>query len=264
MVHDHEIARLKENEVLSRDQVKRYNDSGFLIIKNLFSTKEVEKLRTYAQADIKPDQLLVKGDLSGNETKLRMWNSPQNDLYGMFSRNARLVENVEAILAEEVYVYSSKMILKNAREGGAWEWHQDYGYWYNYGCLLPTMLSCTIAVDAATKENGCLQVLRSSHKIGRINHDRVNDQTVVDPERMDAARERFVLEYIDMEPGDTLFFDGNILHRSDSNQSDHHRWSYIVSYNTVANKPFKKVRDYGNYEKLEKVPNGSVLEFSAQ
>jgi len=31
------------------------------------------------------------------------------------------------------------MIMKNAREAGAWEWHQDYGYWYDYGCLVPSM-----------------------------------------------------------------------------------------------------------------------------
>ena len=29
--------------------------------------------------------------------------------------------------------------MKNAREAGAWEWHQDYGYWYDYGCLVPSM-----------------------------------------------------------------------------------------------------------------------------
>jgi hypothetical protein len=263
MIKNHEIVHLKDNRLLSPQEVKTYYDSGFIIAKGLFTGAEVEKLKKYALSDIEPSQVMVKGDLSGNQTKLRMWSSPQDDLYGMFSRNARLVDNVETIFGEEVYVYSSKMILKNAREGGAWEWHQDFGYWYNYGCLMPTMLSCTIAIDAATKENGCLQVLRGSEKIGRINHDRVNEQTVVDPEMLEAAKQRFELEYIEMEPGDVLFFDGNILHRSDSNNSDFNRWSYIVSYNTVSNKPFKKVREYGNYEKLKKVPNESVLEFIA-
>ncbi len=261
MLHDNEIVRLKDKTLLTADQVQTYFQSGFIIVKSLFSKAETEKLKKYAMADIEPSQVMVKGDLNGNQTKLRMWNSAEDDLYGMFSRNARLVDNVEKIYGEEVYVYSSKMILKNAKEGGAWEWHQDYGYWYNYGCLMPTMISCTIAVDAATKENGCLQVLRGSQKIGRINHDRINDQTVVDPEMMEAAKKRFELEYIEMEPGDTLFFDGNILHRSDSNNSDSNRWSYIVSYNTVSNKPFKKVREYGNYEKLIKVPSESVLDF---
>jgi len=84
----------------------------------------------------------------------------------------------------------------------------------------------------------------------------------VDSEKLEAAKERFQLEFVEMDPGDVLFFDGNILHRSDSNQSDFNRWSYIVSYNTVSNKPYKKVREYGNYEKLEKVPAEAILSFS--
>ena len=38
----------------------------------------------------------------------------------------------------------------------------DYGYWYKNGCLYPLMVSAMIAIDRATKENGCLQVLKVS------------------------------------------------------------------------------------------------------
>jgi hypothetical protein len=37
--------------------------------------------------------------------------------------------------------------MKQPREGGAWEWHQDFGYWYNNGCLAPDMLSIYISLD---------------------------------------------------------------------------------------------------------------------
>jgi hypothetical protein len=262
MIQEREMVSLAKDPLLSEDNLKSYSDSGFLVVKNLFTVAEVEKMKSLAAADIDPSQVMVKADLTGNETKLRMWNQSADDLYGMFSRNARLVDNVEKIFGEEIYIYSSKMIIKNAREGGAWEWHQDYGYWYNYGCLLPTMMSCSIAIDKATKQNGCLQVLRGSQKIGRINHDRIGEQTIVDPEKLEAAKARFPLEYVEMDPGDVLFFDGNILHRSDANLSEFNRWSYIVSYNTVSNKPYKKVREYGNYEKLEKVPAEAILAFS--
>lgn len=124
------------------------------------------------------------------------------------------------------------------------------------------MNSCIIAIDAANKQNGCLQVLRGSHKTGRINHDRINDQTVADDEKIQEAVKKFDLEYIEMQPGDVLIFDGNLLHRSDSNQSDFDRWSFIASYNTVANKPYKRVREYGNYEELVKVPRNAVEEFA--
>src|SRR3954452_4530185 len=34
-------------------------------------------------------------------------------------------------------------------------------------------------------------------------------------------------------------------------------WGYICSYNAVENAPFKKVREYGNYDELKKVPAGA-------
>ncbi len=77
------------------------------------------------------------------------------------------------LLGDEVYHYHHKMMLKEPYVGGAWEWHQDYGYWYDYGCLYPDMGSCFIAVDPATRANGCLQVLPSSHRLGRINHMKI-------------------------------------------------------------------------------------------
>jgi ectoine hydroxylase-related dioxygenase (phytanoyl-CoA dioxygenase family) len=261
MLQPAEIIQYKNFQLLTEQNKKDYWENGFLLIKSLFTQAETKKLRSIADKDMQQTEIMVKGDQSGNLTKLKMWDRPGDDIYGMFSRNEKIVDNVELLFGEPVYIYSAKMILKNAKEGGAWEWHQDYGYWYNYGCLLPTMNSCIIAIDAATKENGCLQVLRGSHKIGRINHDRINDQTVADNEKIQEAIKKFELEYIEMQPGDALIFDGNLLHRSDSNHSDFDRWSFIASYNTVTNKPYKKVREYGNYEALVKVPRSAVEDF---
>ena len=50
------------------------------------------------------------------------------------------------LLGGEVYHYHSKMIMKDARVGGAWAWHQDYGYWYQNGVLFPLLASAFIAV----------------------------------------------------------------------------------------------------------------------
>ena len=80
---------------------------------------------------------------------------------------------------------------------------------------------------------------------------------IVEQEHLEAALKRFELVYVEMEAGDVLVFDGNLLHRSDANRSNTYRWGYICSYNAVENAPFKKVREYGNYEELRKVPAGS-------
>lgn len=60
--------------------------------------------------------------------------------------------------------------------GGRHVWHQDYGYWYENGCLTPDMGSVFIALDPCTKENGCLRVLSGSHKMGRLDHVSIGNQ----------------------------------------------------------------------------------------
>jgi ectoine hydroxylase-related dioxygenase (phytanoyl-CoA dioxygenase family) len=87
---------------------------------------------------------------------------------------------------------------------------------------------------------------------------------MANPEHVEAARARFPLVYLELDPGDAVFFDCNLLHRSDANRSDHRRWNYIASYNTVANQPYKRVRDYGNYEPLLQVPANAIRTFAAQ
>ena len=45
------------------------------------------------------------------------------------SANPRIVNSMRALLREEIYHWHSKVMLKYPEGGGAWEWHQDYGYW---------------------------------------------------------------------------------------------------------------------------------------
>ena len=165
---------------------------------------------------------------------------------------------MQILLGDEVYHYHHKMMIKQPRIGGAWEWHQDYGYWYNFGCLFPDMGSCMVAVDQATTENGCLQVLKGSHKLGSVDHVRIGEQVGADPERVEAARHRFVLVAVELEPGDGLFFHGNLLHCSDQNHSEHPRWSLINCYNTRHNDPYIQDGRHPNYSPLEIWPDDKV------
>jgi hypothetical protein len=174
---------------------------------------------------------MAKGDRDGKTTLLKMWTKAEDDQYGLLARDERLVDLAEDAIGKPIYLYSHKMTMKQPQEGGAWEWHQDFGYWYNYGCLAPEMMSIYVALDKSTKENGCLQLLKGSHKLGRLNHIRENDQTNVEQEHLEAALKRFKHEHAEMEAGDALVFDGNLLHRSDANRSDTYRWGYICSYN---------------------------------
>ena len=75
------------------------------------------------------------------------------------------------------------------------------------------MYSITLhVVSRCTKKNSCLQVLKGSHRMGRINHNVKGEQAGADLERLKEAQEKFPLVYVEMDPGDALFFHCNLLH----------------------------------------------------
>jgi hypothetical protein len=247
--------------VFNPEEVDEFHANGYLLVRGLFEAEEMRILLQYA----KTDEALLAGaagrkDSTGQITKLTLWNHAGDDLYGMFSRSPRIVDRMEQLLEGEVYHYHTKMMLKEPRVGGAWEWHQDYGYWYHNGCLFPLLASCLIAVDRATRENGCLQVLVGSHSMGRIEHGKTGDQTGAEMEIVEAALERLPLVYIEAEPGDALFFHCNLLHRSDQNRSSDPRWSLICCYNAARNNPYKESR-HPRYTPLVKVADTAIKQW---
>ena len=245
---------------LSSKQVDEFQKKGHVKVPGMFDPDEIALLRNSAKADNALDKhSFGRSDGEGGKVRLALWNHPGEGIYGMFARCERVVRSMELLLGGEVYHYHSKMIMKDAKVGGAWTWHQDYGYWYQNGCLFPNMASLFIAVDPCTRENGCLQVIAGSHECGRMDHTLTGDQAGADKERVDELLARLPLEYVEMAPGDGLFFHGNLLHRSDQNRSDHPRWSMICCYNAATNNPYKESH-HPRYTPLSVVPDSRIRE----
>jgi ectoine hydroxylase len=250
--------------VISDDLVVRYAEDGYVLVRGMLDDVEVGLLARAAREDrVLDEKSFQKGDGEGGVIRLSLWNHPTDTIYGMIARSKSIVESAEKLLGDEAYHYHSKMIMKDARVGGAWTWHQDYGYWYQNGVLAPNLTSAYIAVDRATRENGCLQIIRGSHKLGRIEHQLTGDQAGADPARVEEILKRYELVYVEMEPGDVLFFHANMLHRSDSNRSNHPRWSMICCYNARSNDPYRESH-HPRYTPLSKVPDSAIREAGAR
>ena len=249
---------------LSEDQVHQFQDDGYLIIRQLFAADEMDIVRQAAKNDhaFKQNAHDLK-DSEGGIAKLVLWNKAGEDVFGTVARSPRIVDTMEQLLGDEVYHYHSKMSIKEPRIGGAWEWHQDYGYWYLNGCLYPDMGSALIAVDPNTKANGCLQLLKGSQKMGRIEHGRYGEQTGADPERTNAAKEVQEHLYAELAPGDVLFFHSNTLHCSDANKSPDPRWSLLCCYNTKHNNPYKESH-HPSYEPLQRSSENAIREIGVK
>lgn len=237
-----------------------FSNDGYIIKKNLFSEDEINKLKKFIESssDKKNDARETRS--STGKLSITLWDHPSDDLFGKFSTNERIVKPMEEYLGDEVYHYHSKIIWKKPGDGG-FDWHQDYGYWYHNACLYPDMGSCFIMLDRATKENGCLKVLKGSHKVGRIGHG-VSDtpEQTADMERIAELEKRHESVYITAEPGDVLFFHANLLHSSDENKSNDSRRTLIVCFNTKSNNPYKD-SGHARYSPIEVSSYNSIMEY---
>jgi len=247
--------------MLNEADKKKYDEDGYLIKPQMFSQLEIDKLFETAKTDnVIQKHTYGREDKEGNTTKLALWYSLNDNIYSAFARSERMVKGVELLMEGQPCHFHTKLMQKEPKVGGAWEWHQDYGYWYHDGFLYPEMMSVMVALTYANRENGCLQVIKGSHKIGRIEHGKSGGQKGADLAVVEEALKRLELVYVELSPGDTLFFHGNLLHRSDKNNSDGPRWSMISTFNKLGNKPYKE-QNPSCYTPIDMIQNQQLLEF---
>ena len=221
---------------LSPIEVADYDRDGYVLVPDLFNEREVAAmLRDVESGGRVASAAQGMADSSGKKAGIALWSELGNDIWAAASTNPRIVNNLRILLREEIGFFHGKVMLKEANSGGAWEWHQDYGYWYQQGFIFPRLISAFVALDPATRENGCLQVLRGSHLLGRLDHASVGQQIGAVTERLRKIETLFERVYCEMSPGSVLFFHCNLLHASAPNESDSPRRSFIMCYNALNN-----------------------------
>ena len=255
------------NFQLTPHQIADYHRDGYLIVKNFLSAPEVDKLYQIATADdTMKKHAFDLNDQTGKKTKLSLWYTPGNDSYGLLTRSRRMVDSANLLMDGEAPVchFHSKLMQKEPKVGGAWEWHQDYGYWYKNEFLFPDqMISIMIAITEANKANGCLQVIKGTHKMGRIEHGFAGEQVGASQHYVDLALKTMEHVYVELNAGDALFFHSNLLHRSEANTSDKPRWSLISCYNRASNIPYNEPSGSSTVP-LEAVPDEAMMAWQGE
>ncbi len=253
-----------KHATLTTEQIASFHLDGYLIIPEFLNDEKMDKLYSIAtEDDTMSNHAYDVLDQSGKKSKLTLWFTPGNDAYGLLSKSESIVYAVDQLMDGDSPVchFHSKLMQKEPKVGGAWEWHQDYGYWFKNEFLLPDQLiSVMIAVTDANINNGCLQVIKGSHKMGRIAHGFAGEQVGASQHHVDLALKTMDLVYVELKRGDALFFHSNILHRSAANLSDQSRWSLISCYNRQANVPYNE-KSTSCITPLKVVPDNALLEW---
>jgi ectoine hydroxylase len=159
---------------LSPEQIAAFERDGYLFFPGQFSPAEMQPMREavpelYSRRE--PYNVREKGsDAVRTNFAAHLVSEP----FARLARHPRMVEPVQDLLGEALYMHQFKINGKLAFEGDVWQWHQDYGTWKNDD-LMPTERAMNVAIflDDVNQFNGPLMFIPGSHKKGVIDaqHD---------------------------------------------------------------------------------------------
>lgn len=244
---------------LSPEQKVQYERDGFLALRGVLTPEEVnamkETLAGYLReglamlsAGVLPETDTVQchgvwiqlepAVLSGKAqapdpvaAARKVWNLYGNDhLVTRLIEDGRILSLVTSILGSEVWFFADKAMLKPPHIGVEKPWHQDMPY-FPFVPKEPYLhVAVWIALDDATVENGCMQYLPGSHRMGNLTTDTIWTEGVshlaADERRIDTSQAVMV----EAKAGDVVLHDGMVLHYSAPNRSPKPRWAFILDF----------------------------------
>src|SRR5262249_40791321 len=146
----------------------------------------------------------------------------QSDLCRQACTSRALVEMAVALLGPEVRLYWNQAVIKPPRHGASFAWHQDTGY---VPIEPQEYLTCWLALDDTTLENGCIRVIPGSHQWGLQPHRR--DAAVGDMVGYEGPDEGIP---VPLRRGQAAVFSSLLLHCSGPNTSGGPRRAYVIQY----------------------------------
>ena len=213
--------------VLDQGQIDSFHENGYVFLPGAFSQAEAKLFDAWA-SDLanRPEQVgahwvyheqSLKGD--GKQLISRIENmTPFHQ--GMNELAQSLRAAIGQLLGEEAVLFKDKINYKMPG-GEGFKPHQDaQAGWETYARYY---INAMVTIDEATADNGCLEVAKRPPAIQLIGNE-WEPLTVEQTAQME-------FKMLPTKPGDVLFFDAYVPHRSEPNMSDNIRRIYFATYN---------------------------------
>src|SRR5713226_7385085 len=106
---------------VTKDLIAQFQRDGYLLLPRLFDTEEMELLLRIGRADQeKAEQIHAAKDTQGGVARLWLTSDThREDIYNGFCHCHRMVDTMESLMGDEVYLYHYKMTIKEPKVGGA-------------------------------------------------------------------------------------------------------------------------------------------------
>lgn len=206
---------------LSPEQRTRFDEQGFLNVGRLFSGVELDEIRAEYDALVRPDAQVL-GNADDGFFPYRAMLNFRSPALARYVLHAGMVELAADLLGPDVRFWWDQGINKSPGAGSPIPWHQDNGYEKG---RMQAYLTCWLALDDSSLENGGLLVLPGSHREGQRDHVFEGAHAVI-PEVDDAGAIA-----LDAAAGELLVFSSLLVHETVGNQTpDRDRRAWVVQY----------------------------------
>lgn len=225
---------------LSDDQFEQYQRKGYVVVENVLSEEKVESLRTrlgeYVRGERQEQQFnrmlepnIETGTFDQEGEPVRKFEgigmAREDDVFADLAFHDGIVNVVSQLQGSNLSLLRSAAMMKPPKVGSAKKFHQDAAY---YPIHPMDHVTVWIALDEATPENGCMQVVPGAHKDGLLPHEAVEYDTDISLAERDYDEDDTVA--LPMKPGDALFQHCLLPHYTAPNNSDRWRRAMIVAY----------------------------------
>jgi len=211
------------------EQLEAFRRDGYVVVPGMLSPDALAQVRVWTEELVampeRPGQHMVYYEDSLREPGVRVLSRienfcPYHPGFGELLNGPEMLGRVAELFGEPAVLFKDKINFKVPGADG-FKAHQDVqAGWDTYANLHITAL---VSIDETTAENGYLELAPGAHRRGLIG------------ERWQPlAEERFPeLRYVacPTRPGDAVFFDSYIPHRSGPNRTEHPRRVLYVTYN---------------------------------
>ena len=231
---------------LSPTQIEQFDREGYLFFPSLFTPEETRTLNDAVPELYSRREAYNVREKGKDAVRTNFAAHLYSEPFAKLARHPRMIEPVEALLGEKLYMHQFKINGKMAFEGDVWQWHQDYGTWLNDD-LMPTERAMNVAIflDDVNEYNGPLMFIPGSHKKGVVDakHDLITTSYPLWTVDHDLIR-----QLVDraggkdggiVSPkgpaGSMILFHSCLVHASSSNLSPFNRVSVYLSLCAVSN-----------------------------
>ncbi len=259
---------------LDDNQLAQFDRDGYLFFPGHFSAEETRVLtdavpELYARREVY--NVRERGsDAVRTNFAAHLYSEP----FARLARHPRMVEPVQSLLGDELYMHQFKINGKMAFNGDVWQWHQDYGTWLNDDAM-PEARAMNIAIflDDVSEFNGPLMFIPGSHKKGVVDakHDltttsyplwTVDHALIAEMVEKAGGKQGGIVSPLG-PAGSMILFHGCLLHASGSNLSPWNRVSVYLSLNAVDNHIRRHKRPeyiaHRDFTPLELLPDDCLL-----